>query len=453
MRSLQRRVVIGGVVWALISMLVGGLALVSLFDRIANQRFNGTLSERHLQVLVALGSSQSPEEVEGILTEPAYARIYSGRYWQISGTDDQVFTSPSLFDMELPLVQPVSDRAEFWEAEGPNGLVRGIRERVVLDDATIWTVSVASNLGGLAAEQAAMRRSVAASFGFVGLLGIAGAALLTSMLLRPIRKLSDDVLHRWDEGKDLEARDYPAEVAPLVADINELIRRNRDIVDRGRRQAADLAHALKTPTAALRNEVATLSHKFEGTEPLFDALDRIDAQIARSLARMRASTAAGRMHVTTDVDAAVTRMERLFRSLPETRDKEFEVASSRHNVAMDAQDLEEILGNLLENAFKWCRSKVRLEVRSDGDVVCMDIEDDGPGIAEVQRHAVLQEGARLDTSVPGTGLGLSITNDLVLAYGGTLTLSIAKPLGGLRVSLRIPAAHTAPSSETASPGS
>lgn len=444
MRSLQRRIVLGGVLWAVVSMLIGGFALTSVFDAIADQRFNDTLRERHLQALIALGSSQSPEQIEEILTEPAYARTYSGRYWQVTDASGASYTSPSLFDFELPRETATSGLAEIWEGSGPNGPLRGLRETITLDDGTVWTVSVAASLNRLAGERAAMRRSVAVSFGFVGLLGVAGAVLLTSVLVAPIRKLSRDVVHRWDQGKDLEPSDYPTEVAPLVADINDLIGRNRDILDRGRRQAADLAHALKTPSAALRNELERFGTRVEGTDPMLEALDRIDAQIARSLARIRASNAASGVHLTTDVGTAVSRIERLFRSLPDTRDKEFHVLSDSVNVTMDAQDLEEILGNLLENAFKWCASTVRLSVGRAGEFACLRIEDDGPGIAEAQRQKVLLEGARLDTSVPGTGLGLSIANDLAQAYGGHLDLTVSETLGGLRVDLRIPAIQEAP---------
>jgi len=440
MRSLQRRVILGGIAYAAISTIVGGLAISTVFDQIADRRFNDTLSERHTQLIVALGDSQSPSEVTNVLTDPAYLRVYSGRYWQVTNGSGTTYASSSLFDAELPRGLMLFDGAEIWEGEGPNGPIRGIRERVTLGDGSVWSVSVAESLTALAQERSEMQRSVLIAFAFIGLLGIGGAALLTSVLVSPLRKLGDDVRHRWDSESMLVPDHYPSEVVPLVEDINELMVRNRDILDRGRRQAADLAHALKTPSAAMRNQIVEFSRKVGGTEELQEALDRIDAQITRSLARMRASNAENTLHARTDVDHAVQRIERLFRSLPRAEQVSFDVSSMSSMVAIDPQDLEEMLGNVLENAFKWCCDSVWLHVEGSAQTVEITVEDDGPGINESHRRTVLEEGARLDTSVPGTGLGLSIVSDLAKAYGGVLDLRDSDCLGGLSCIIRLPVA-------------
>jgi len=439
MHSLQRRVILGGVIWAVFATLIGTLAVFYVFDRIADRRFNSVLEERHTQVVAALGTLQSVDGLEAFLTDPSYRRAYSGRYWQITGADGSVATSPSLFDVDLPVPEASPTSLELWSGDGPTGPVRGLRQLITLPDGTSWTVAVAASVSGLNAEREEMLRSVAYAFGFVGLLGIAAAALLTSVLVSPLRKLQSDVVNRWESGRALVPEDYPAEVAPLVADIDELLGRNREILHNGRRQAADLAHALKTPSASLRNELHALGAKSDETAPLFEALDRIDAQIKRSLARMRATTASYDVQAETDLGVAARRLERLFRALPESSDKVFDLDLEPDLVvALDAQDLEEILGNLLENAFKWCRTQVRLTVASDTAEVRISVEDDGPGIAASLRADALKGGARLDTSVPGTGLGLSITNDLVQAYGGSVELFRSGDLGGLGVRIRLP---------------
>ena len=437
MHSLQRRVIVGGLIWAVLTTIVGGFALVSVFDQIANRRFNEALREQHLQILVALATIEDPDRIEELVVAPAYRRVYSGRYWQIDSMSGDRFTSPSLFDVELPVAP---DMTGFWTEQGPQGQVRGYSEEVALDSGPVWTVSVAASLEALAAERSEMQRFVTLAFSLVGALGVACAALLTTVLVAPLRKLRDDVVHRWDSGKTLNPKDYPAEVAPLVTDINELIARNRNILDRGRRQAADLAHALKTPSAALRNELVKLSQTTSGTTPMFEALDRIDAQITRSLARMRASSAAEAVDVKSNVAHSVARLERLFRAAPNAEGKRMETNPIDANCAVDPQDLEEMLGNPLENAFKWAKSDVRLTCSLEKGVVYISVEDDGPGIPEKQRETVLREGARLDTSVPGTGLGLSIVNDLSQAYGGSLELSSSADLGGLNCRLGLPTA-------------
>ncbi len=432
-RSLQRRVIVGGVVWAVVTTIIGAFALTTIFNQAADRRFNEALQEQHLQLIVALTNAGAPEDIETFLAIPSYQRVYSGRYWQVTDAEGQRFTSPSLFDFELT----GNVEGGLWEANGPHGPIRGYSEVITTDDGAIWVASVASSLIDLDAERAEMRRSVALAFGFVALLGVACAALLTAMLVRPLRQLRHDVVHRWDTETALAPEDYPAEVAPLVADINELIARNRNIHDRGRRQAADLAHALKTPSAALRNELVRLSTKVSGTEHLFEALDRIDAQITRSLARMRAATVADVVHVRTDIAASIARLERLFRRTASSDEKDFLVDTASGSVAVDQQDLEEMLGNLLDNAFKWSAGTVRLSAREVDQFVEVLVEDDGPGIGAHLRESVLKEGTRLDTAVPGTGLGLSIVNDLSQAYGGRLDLQ-ESPLGGLLCVLSLP---------------
>ena len=437
MRSMQRRVVAGGLVWATAVVFAGTFALISFFDTMADTRFEASLRDRHTQVVAALANAGSGDGIEEYLTDPAYFQPYSGRYWQLDGPDG-TWASRSLFDTTLPLPETVADGFHFWRGPGPAETVRGARETVELDDGTRWVVTVAETVATLASDRQAMRRSLGLSFGAVGVFMILGAAALTSIVLRPVRRLRQDVAARWDAGKPLEPEDYPSEVAPLVADIDALLHRNREIVERGRRQAADLAHALKTPSAALRNELVSLTGKANVAEALH-ALDRIDAQIGRSLARMRAETVFLAGGERTDLAASLRRLERLFRTMPESKDKSLELrVSGDLGVPVDRQDIEEMLGNLMENAFKWCASAVRVTARRTGDTAEIDVEDDGPGIDPDKRARAMAPGARLDTAVPGTGLGLAISQDLAHAYGGQVELARSEAMGGLKVTIRLP---------------
>ncbi|MEO0990294.1 MAG: sensor histidine kinase, partial [Pseudomonadota bacterium] len=290
MWSLQSRAIAGGLIWAVSVVFAGTFALVSVFDQMVNDLFNAALKDRHMQVVAALGNAGTPLEVQEHLSDPAYTRPYSGRYWQINGPET-VETSRSLFDTVLALPKNRGNGTELWMVQGPMGPVRGISETITLDDRTSWEVSVAETVENLTIERAELRKDLAVYFGLVGLFMVLGAVALTSIILRPIRKLRREVFVRWEKGAALDIRAYPAEVAPLVEDIETLLERNREIVDRGRRQAADLAHALKTPSAALRNELAVVAKRHDVADAQ-QALDRIDAQICRSLARMRAQNAA-----------------------------------------------------------------------------------------------------------------------------------------------------------------
>jgi signal transduction histidine kinase len=350
-----------------------------------------------------------------------------------------VFTSRSLFDATLDGGPPARPEAAIWEGNGPSGPTRGIRQGIILDDGTVWTVDVAESLENLRAEQAALGRNVVVAFAFVGLLGVLGALLLVTAIMQPLGRLRRDLSRRMEIGSELSPGDYPEEVAPLVDEINDLLVRNQSVVERARRQSSDLAHALKTPSAALRNELESLAGKGKDTGAALEALARIDAQIGRSLARFRAESSSGTARLSTDLAHARDRIMRLFQRMPEAQSIAFDIVPSPPvRAAADSQDIEEIFGNLIENATKWARGRIRVSLSSTGPYVAIVIEDDGPGIPEEDRQHVLGSGYRLDTAKPGTGLGLAIVSDLVHAYGGNLDLGQSDDLGGLRVVAQLP---------------
>ena len=262
MRSLRRRAILGGLAWAVIIVLLGSFALQSIFDSITQKRFDETLQLQHLQVAVALGnSSANPDQIYQFLIDPAYAQVYSGHYWQITGPDNLTLASYSLFDALLTETQVATTTPTAWSGQGPVNPIRGLTQKISLDDNSVWVVSVAESVAALEAERQEIQKGLFLTFAFVGALGIAGAILQASIVLRPLNKLRQDVIHRWDSADGLVSDQYPEEVAPLVSDINTLLERNKEIVERARRQAADMAHALKTPSAVLRTNFRHLIRK------------------------------------------------------------------------------------------------------------------------------------------------------------------------------------------------
>lgn len=440
MRSLRSRAILGGVLWAGVAIGLGGIALFYFFDGQTQRRFDDALSGRYLQVVAALGNSAGDADLlDGYLSDPLYQRPYSGRYWQVSGPDGAKLVSRSLFDLLLPAPDNSAADPVTWTAAGPDGPMRGLSGVVRLDDGARWSVAVGESLSALTTERGEIRRSLLTTFALIGLLGIAATALQTSVVLGPLNRLRQEVTRRWDRGEALDPADYPEEVAPLVSDIRTLLDRNREMVERGRRQAADLAHALKTPAAILRNELDALAASGVDVTEAHVALTRLDAQLMRSLARIRAASSGVDALQQTDLMNSANRMARLFHAGANGAARQFEIdipADTR--IRMDQQDLEEILGNTVENAFKWSKRSVRLTARRTGDGVEIRIEDDGPGIPEESRREALRSGGRLDLSMPGTGLGLAIVGDLVAAYGGTLDLERSELFGGLCVRIGIP---------------
>jgi signal transduction histidine kinase len=280
------------------------------------------------------------------------------------------------------------------------------------------------------------------AFGIIAFVGILGALAQVAVVLQPLKTLREDVSARWEDEDGLDATSYPIEVAPLVMDINSLMDSNRDIMRRSRRQAADLAHAIKTPSAIMRNELVMLESNGVSVQNSIDALDRLDAQLKRSFARIRADASEGDVGSFTELDVALGRMRRAFTALARNAGKSFSVTyDAGLRVGMDQSDFEEVMGNLLDNALKWAGSQVDLTVsHTDDSAIVISITDDGPGIPAEEIAQATRSGQRLDVSKPGTGLGLAIASDLVHAYGGQIILGKSEELGGLAAHIRLPVA-------------
>ena len=441
MGSLRRRALINAVVAAALSVAVVSIALFAYIDAVTLKRFDRELEDRHSQLVVALSdNARDPASLERLLIDPAYQRPYSGRYWQAKAPDGTVYTSPSLFGAILAAPTEPTAHLDRWTGPSPeSGQLRGMQQRITLEDGSVWAVTVAETLNELLAERYETRKSLLIAFGIVVAFGLTSAWLQVAVVLRPLGRLRQEVATRWERDARLDPSDYPSEVAPLVADIDVLLARNKETVARARRQASDLAHALKTPSAILRNELVELQEKGQEVGPALDALGRLDAQLSRSLARMRAVPSAEGAAAPINPGQAVDRLSRLFGAMCARQGRQLEISNAGDlQVRMDRQDMEEVLGNLLDNALKWSRTTIRLSLDREPGGVALSVEDDGPGIPEAERARVLESGARLDLSVPGTGLGLAIASDLVTAYGGRLDLGNSARLGGLCATIHLP---------------
>lgn len=442
MLSLRARAWISGGLSALVVIAGGTFLLYSFLDQRVLERFDRTLAERHTQIVVALSNvADDPAKLGELVFDPVYRTPFSGRYWQVTGADGETYTSASLFEATLPDPPDISDALIVTDLIGPEDeQLRTAHQVITLEDGRKWIVAVAESRAGLIAERMEMRRSLVGAFALVATLSVLTVLLQTSAIVRPLEKLRREVAARWDRNEELVETDYPEEVAPLVGDINTLLRRNRDIVQRSRRQAADLAHALKTPSAILRNELQALSERSHDMGRALDALGRMDAQMGRSLARVRTENSGETTFARTDLTNSVNRLSRLFGAMAKQDDRQLTtVCETDLEIRVDATDVEEVLGNLLDNALKWSRETISLTVRRVSDGIELVIEDDGPGISAADRNQALQPGGRLDTSKPGTGLGLAIAIDLLRVYDASLALEQSPALGGLSVRILLPA--------------
>jgi signal transduction histidine kinase len=233
---------------------------------------------------------------------------------------------------------------------------------------------------------------------------------------------------------------YPTEVQPLVNDLNSLLAHRERIVQRALAKAADLAHGLKTPLAVLAQEAerAEAAGQHEIASMISLQVDRMRRQVDYHLTQARATSPGTVPGARCSVLVAAEGLTRALQKIHATRGLAIEIdVSPDHLIRGRREDLEEMLGNLLDNACKWAKSKVKLASAQQDAAVVITVDDDGPGLPPSMREQVLQRGVRADEAAPGSGLGLAIARDLAQLYEGSITLD-ASPLGGLRATLRLP---------------
>ena len=277
---------------------------------------------------------------------------------------------------------------------------------------------------------------VAAFFLVLGLLYVRRA-------LSPVAQLRERLAAVHDGRERRLTGHYPAEIQPLVDDMNALLAHQDQTVQRAVAKAGDLAHGLKTPLALLASEgarAAAAGHH-ELASAISQHVERMRRQIDRNLAHARAAASGATPGVRTLVSESAEGIARTLRHLHSSRSIAIDVGvAGDHAVRVTREDLDEMLGNLLDNACKWARAHARITSSIANDAVLIAVEDDGAGLAPELRERVLQRGVRADEAAPGSGIGLAIVRDLAEVYGGRITLD-ASPLGGLRTRLQLPRAE------------
>jgi signal transduction histidine kinase len=304
-----------------------------------------------------------------------------------------------------------------------------------------FLVQVAANADVIQAQERSFEYGLAATFLALALALIGSTALAVRFGLRPLRVLREGVAAiRRGEAEHI-AGEFPQDVAPLAAEVNQLIDANREIVERARTQVGNLAHALKTPLSVLMNEADSMSPALP--EKVREQTEIMRRQVTFYLDRARAAARARTFGVATEVKPVVEGLVRTYEKLHGDQVLTFNVALQPGlKFRGEAQDLTDLIGNLLDNAGKWARERVSIRAarateRDSDPFLVAEIDDDGPGLDENARAAAVERGKRLDESRPGSGLGLSIVVELASIYGGSLALD-ESPLGGLRAILRLP---------------
>jgi len=455
-RSLTRRLIWLAAAWILIALAAAAVVLTAVFQESALRRLGNILGDTIDEAVVAATITPEGEVFIGEIQDARTQRLLSGKYWMVAeptptGGMQVLAHSASLGEAELEHGPDLTNRLRsafgqtisYNAEDGPKGeplrIAASMKQLPGRDRPVIF-------FAGIDRSDVDADTRQFATVTWIAML-LLGAGLVTAVFiqvqvgLRPLFDLGDEISDvRQGRSHRVEGA-YPVEIQPLAEQVNRLLAHNQETVERQRTHVGNLAHALKTPLAVMLAEAGTK----EG--PLPDLIrrqtkvmqDQVDHHLRRARAAARAAHGLGERTTVAEVlDEMAVMLERVF----ETKGVEIDWRAPDDLAFLgERQDLQEIFGNLIENAAKWCRRRVRISAgpSTPGQMIAV-VEDDGPGLPADQRDTALKRGTRMDEDTPGTGLGLSIVDELTRAYGGRVTLGDSD-MGGLKVVLELPAAE------------
>lgn len=441
-RTLARRMLAIAAGWILLMLVLGGFLLQRTVSDIVVDQFDSQLEDRLLSMIASAELSPRGEvRFARPLADQRFLEPLSGLYWQVSRVGQTPYPSRSLWDRRLEVAPLGTPDMVFYDLNFGDELLRVAQQDATLPGSnTVFQFQVAQNRAPLDTQLERVRRAVTVSLLLLGVVLILLAALQALYGLLPLRRVGREVAAVRAGDRPRVSTDFVPEVAPLMVEINELLYSAEQQAEAARRHAGNLAHALKTPMTILTNEAAAREGELADSVARQTAIMRryVDHHLARARALGRRGALNMRSSVWESLEAIRRTIERIY---PEGLTIDLDGDTSLDFLG-ERQDLEEMLGNLIENAAKYGGGRVFVTVlRAGDDTLKIEVEDDGKGIPVERREAIFQRGARLDTDKPGTGLGLAIVKDVAEIYGGTVMLSKSRELGGLRAVLTLPRAQ------------
>lgn len=435
--------------WSVAVLIATGLALIAFFSDAALSRFDMSLKDVADGLYAGSSVDDKGEVMAPSLIDARALRVYSGKYWQLAepvagGKVHALVRSRSLWDTELagPTDKPLQlGAAVYYDTVGPaNEPLRATAFMSRLPGREAPVVFMAAE--NRAPVDRDTRRFALMTIIALVLLGagiVAAVVIQVRVGLQPLFRLRREVAGVRKGRAEQLTGDYPSELSPLTEELNALVAHNQEVVERQRTHVGNLAHALKTPLSVMLTEAKThpgmladvVVHQAEAMRT------QVDHHLRRARTAARSQGSRERTLVEPVIDELASTLERIFQTKGVIIDWR-----SPEDLAFqgERQDLLEIVGNVMENACKWAKGRVRVAAaEAAGERLTLIVEDDGQGLPPERRAEVLKRGARLDESSPGSGLGLSIVDELARAYGGTLVLE-ASTMGGLAVRLELPRA-------------
>ncbi|MDD7909132.1 ATP-binding protein [Pseudovibrio exalbescens] len=445
--ALSIRLILVAALWSFFTLIIAGGVLVALFQKSSIEALDDRL-DVHMTSIIGSIARNMPDKPErpAALGEARFDLPLSGWYWTIRDAADPsvvIYDSVSLFGDRLEFEEPEKQVEKQFYTTGPAGQQLRVQwDTIGFSDGSSYLIAVAGSTSEVDQRTTSFAQLAAATLGILGLGLVAAIVLQVRYGLWPVTNLQASLAAVRRGDAEAIDEDLPRELKPLAEELNALIKSNQEIVERSRTHVGNLAHGLKTPLSVILNEARSEDSRF--AHKVEEQANLMKDQVTHYLERARMAAQRRVIGVSCEVAPVLSRLTRAMEKI--YRDKDLEIDShlpEELRFRGEQPDLEEVAGNLIDNACKWCDGKVAVRCEfvemqgSTRDMIRLTVEDNGPGLTEIQRKEALRRGKRLDESVPGSGLGLSIIVDLVGVYGGSFELEKSK-LGGLKAIVTLP---------------
>ena len=444
MNSLALRLFLSASVWIIFTLFSGGLLLSNVFRESTQKAFEDKLNF-FMETLIGASRVDSTSSITVVseLGDPRFFRPYSGWYWQINEKSKTLVRSRSMWDQVFTLDKRlIGGRAKFIDEAlrqttqnnpgvSSQNLVVIQREISFPGMSTPITFMVSGNTNEFEKNISRYNNILVSSLVLLGLGLFVSVFLQVKYGLLPLEKIKNS-LFKIRNGDATKLEDiYPTEVSPLAKEINTLLDHNEKIISRAKMNVGNLAHALKTPVAVIKNHITAKKND--------DVIDSqmivIENYINKYLQKARASATSKLKKTKIDITEVIKKMRQIFKKINPELKIIFKSNNEKFLIAGSEDDIDEIIGNVMENACKWTKTQVIIEIfKISKDQIKLCISDDGPGLPEKKMKEVFDRGFRLDEQTQGTGLGLNIVKDAVKNFSGSVWLEKSK-FGGLKVNI------------------
>lgn len=435
--ALSTRLILGAAVWLVLILALGGGVLTWVFRDTVENEFSRRLDAMLNGMIASMAATPDGQvTLSHPLGDPRFERVYSGWYWQITEPSGALLRSRSLWDSTLRSTGS-DTKLHLSRTEGPNGEPLLVAERDITfpDVDGLVHVMVAGDLREVSDSVHRFNLLLIAGLGILGVGLVLAIMIQVRFGLRPLRSLAADLDGVRRGTHPRLAEQYPREIAPLATAMNGVLDKDAQLIERARRHVGNLAHGLKTPLAVISAEMEGEPDRSVLRNQVLTMRRLIDHHLGRASAVAGAGERIGGSTQVADTAREIAGvLRKVFAERNLTIDIEIDktVTFPGHR-----EDLEEILGNLMENACKWASSRVLVSAEQTAEHTIFTVEDDGPGMSAEQAAEASRRGKRFDEFAPGWGLGLSIVADLVEVSGGTLTF-VQSSLGGLAARVEFP---------------